>query len=144
MAACVKHPFDDAVGQCRSCAEPFCEECLVYVHGPNRPPLCVPCALVAAGVRRLSAAERRMHRARQRERAQKALVTTARPGPHTAETDASDFGPLSARGRALLEARNGHDADAVTNAVTTPTPTDHGNGVNGAEVSRRRRFFGLF
>jgi hypothetical protein len=49
--SCERHPFDHASGRCRSCGFDFCEACLVYTHGPKRPPLCIPCALVAAGIR---------------------------------------------------------------------------------------------
>jgi hypothetical protein len=48
---CDKHMFDDATGMCRSCRRPYCADCLVYTHGAKRAPLCVPCALSAAGVR---------------------------------------------------------------------------------------------
>jgi len=48
---CDKHMFDDATGMCRSCRRPYCADCLVYTQGANRAPLCVPCALAAAGVR---------------------------------------------------------------------------------------------
>ena len=58
-ARCSKHSFDGAAAQCRSCKEPFCSDCLVYTYGPNKPPFCVPCALVAAGVRRQSTAEKK-------------------------------------------------------------------------------------
>ena len=58
-ARCSKHSFDGAAAQCRSCKQPFCSDCLVYTYGPNKPPFCVPCALVAAGVRRQSTAEKK-------------------------------------------------------------------------------------
>jgi hypothetical protein len=51
MVNCTKHIFDAAVGECRACQNDFCDSCLVYARGPKKPPLCVPCALVAAGVR---------------------------------------------------------------------------------------------
>ena len=62
-ARCSKHSFDGAAAQCRSCKEPFCSDCLVYTYGPNKPPFCVPCALVAAGVRRHSNAEKKAMKA---------------------------------------------------------------------------------
>jgi hypothetical protein len=62
-ARCTKHTFDVAVAQCRSCGEGFCGDCLVYTHGPSSPPFCVPCALVAAGVRRVSGAEKKAMKA---------------------------------------------------------------------------------
>jgi hypothetical protein len=51
MGKCFKHIFNDAVGACRTCQNCFCEVCLVYAKGPRKPPYCVPCALVASGVR---------------------------------------------------------------------------------------------
>jgi hypothetical protein len=48
---CDKHLFEEASGMCRVCRRPFCTDCLVYTQGANRAPLCVPCALTAAGVR---------------------------------------------------------------------------------------------
>jgi hypothetical protein len=62
-ARCTKHSFEVAVGQCRSCSEPFCDDCLVYTYGPSSPPFCVPCALIAAGVRRVTGAEKKAMRA---------------------------------------------------------------------------------
>ena len=53
---CDKHVFEEATGMCRSCRHPYCEECLVYTQGTQRAPLCVPCALAAAGVRSTAAA----------------------------------------------------------------------------------------
>jgi len=54
-AKCDKHLFEDAAGMCRACRRPFCEDCLVYSQGSGRPPLCIPCALSAAGVRSTAA-----------------------------------------------------------------------------------------
>jgi hypothetical protein len=55
---CNKHLFEDASGMCRSCRRPYCEDCLVYTHGPKKAPLCVPCALTAAGVRSTARSQR--------------------------------------------------------------------------------------
>ena len=49
---CENHSFDEATDTCKACGGDFCPDCLVYVHGESKPPLCIPCALVAAGVRR--------------------------------------------------------------------------------------------
>jgi hypothetical protein len=51
MGSCYKHIFESAVSQCRSCRHAFCDDCLVYSRGPQKPPYCVPCAIAAAGVR---------------------------------------------------------------------------------------------
>src|SRR2546430_16178801 len=63
---CNKHPFEPATAACRSCAELYCADCLVYANGPDKPPYCVACGLVVAGVRRLTAQERRTHRLNRR------------------------------------------------------------------------------
>lgn len=52
MENCTKHIFEIAATQCRACRGMFCEECLVWTHGPKQPPMCIQCALVAGGVRR--------------------------------------------------------------------------------------------
>ena len=52
MAACGRHQFETAQGQCRTCGGLFCEDCLVYALGPKQPPFCIPCAVVAGGIRR--------------------------------------------------------------------------------------------
>jgi len=52
---CDKHLFEEASGMCRECRRPFCSDCLVYTQGANRAPMCVPCALTAAGVRSTAA-----------------------------------------------------------------------------------------
>ena len=50
-AKCEKHLFEDATGMCRTCRGYFCDDCLVHAYGPHSAPLCIPCALVAAGVK---------------------------------------------------------------------------------------------
>jgi hypothetical protein len=50
-AKCEKHLFEDATGKCRTCHAYYCDDCLVYAHGPHASPFCIPCALSAAGVR---------------------------------------------------------------------------------------------
>jgi hypothetical protein len=49
---CGIHQFDRASGRCRKCGDAYCQDCLIYPQGQRRPPYCVRCALVAAGVRR--------------------------------------------------------------------------------------------
>ena len=48
---CSRHSFEYAENVCSSCGIAFCHDCLVYPRGPKKPPLCVPCAISAAGVR---------------------------------------------------------------------------------------------
>ena len=52
MAGCGKHLFDQAVATCGRCRVDYCADCLVYPFGQRKPPLCLTCALEAAGVRR--------------------------------------------------------------------------------------------
>lgn len=66
MDQCTKHLFDGAVDRCKVCDNEFCEQCLVYAHGANNPPMCVPCAITAAGVR--SSAGRAPAKAKERRR----------------------------------------------------------------------------
>ena len=48
---CNRHSFEYAENVCSSCGVAFCHDCLVYPRGPKKPPLCVQCAIAAAGVR---------------------------------------------------------------------------------------------
>jgi hypothetical protein len=48
---CIRHYEEPVVASCRSCHKPFCGRCLVFAHGPNKPPYCIGCALTASGVR---------------------------------------------------------------------------------------------
>ena len=52
---CARHEFEHANGECRACRQRYCESCLVWTHGPKRPPMCIPCAIAAAGVRHSAA-----------------------------------------------------------------------------------------
>jgi len=52
MSNCDSHPFEAAAATCRSCSLGFCDDCLVYSYGANKPPYCIPCALAASGVRK--------------------------------------------------------------------------------------------
>lgn len=67
---CVRHSFETAESCCRNCGYDFCNECLVYAFGPNKPPFCVSCALAAAGVR-ANAANRPAYSKRELRRRQK-------------------------------------------------------------------------
>ncbi|MDQ3145739.1 MAG: hypothetical protein M3R01_02195 [Actinomycetota bacterium] len=58
-ARCDAHPFDVAGGLCESCRRDYCPGCLVYPKGEHRPPVCIPCALSAGGVRRNARRARR-------------------------------------------------------------------------------------
>lgn len=47
---CEKHPFEPGEVECRDCQAAFCSECVVFPDGRNSRPLCIACALTAAGV----------------------------------------------------------------------------------------------
>lgn len=51
MNHCLRHYEEPIADRCRDCQHPYCTRCLVYAFGPKKPPLCVPCALHAGGVR---------------------------------------------------------------------------------------------
>ena len=69
---CEKHIFEEAEDRCGKCGQEFCAECLVYAFGPKKPPMCIPCAVAAAGIRSTAANApvlgRREMKAMQRER----------------------------------------------------------------------------
>jgi len=50
MSNCVKHVMQQATATCCECDYEYCEECLVHPFGPNRPGMCVSCAMSFAGV----------------------------------------------------------------------------------------------
>lgn len=51
MNHCMRHYEEPLMAYCRTCRNPFCSRCLVFSHGPNKPPYCVGCALFASGIR---------------------------------------------------------------------------------------------
>jgi hypothetical protein len=51
LTHCVKHTFESPEGECRVCGNTYCQRCLVFPFGPNKPPYCVACAIEASGVR---------------------------------------------------------------------------------------------
>lgn len=55
LERCITHPFEHAPRLCVNCGHAFCEECLVYPRGPRKDPICVSCAVAAAGLRQLAA-----------------------------------------------------------------------------------------
>lgn len=94
---CTKHSFEQATAACRTCQEPFCAECLVYTYGPDKPPYCVPCALVAAGVRRHSPSERKIHK-----KSKGNGVVVAAPVDLTDDDEAALLGATPAAGRSRI------------------------------------------
>ncbi len=51
MATCLQHTHEIAEAICKTCGANFCADCLVYPFGASKPPLCIPCAINASGVR---------------------------------------------------------------------------------------------
>ncbi len=49
--SCTKHWNERALEHCDDCGEPWCAMCLVPPLRKGMPLRCVPCSLVAAGVR---------------------------------------------------------------------------------------------
>lgn len=82
--ACEKHVFERMEASCTHCGGEYCGDCVVYPYG-QRKPLCVSCAIAAAGIRSSAArpvmrSRREIRRAeKERKRAAKAAPTTAAP-----------------------------------------------------------------
>ena len=85
-AQCSKHQFDPASDFCAQCAGPFCARCLVYPFGERRPPMCIPCALVASGVRH---GKRPKATWKERREQRKAARRAGAPEPLTPEEEAA-------------------------------------------------------
>jgi hypothetical protein len=51
LDSCHKHPHEMGVTLCARCGQSWCADCLVYPFGTKKPPYCMGCAMVAAGVR---------------------------------------------------------------------------------------------
>ena len=65
MTHCMRHYEEPMMGHCRTCGRAFCNRCLVFPFGDDKPPYCVGCAIAAAGV---STANKRIPIAAPRER----------------------------------------------------------------------------
>jgi hypothetical protein len=50
MSNCVKHVMQTATATCCECDYAYCEDCIVYPFGAQRPGMCVSCAMAFAGV----------------------------------------------------------------------------------------------
>ncbi len=75
--SCVDHPSMRAAAACGQCGHLFCADCLVYPFGESRPPMCVGCALAAAGVRKKKSSRPKLRRS----------TAKARQATFTAETE---------------------------------------------------------
>jgi hypothetical protein len=47
----MRHYEEPVMGYCKTCCRPFCNRCLVFPFGDDKPPYCVSCAIAASGVR---------------------------------------------------------------------------------------------
>jgi hypothetical protein len=75
---CVRHQFELAFDRCRTCDDTYCIECLIYALGPDQPPYCMNCALVAAGVRKRGARTPKVSRRELRRREKEARAASRR------------------------------------------------------------------
>ncbi|MFP3906871.1 MAG: hypothetical protein ACLFRV_10465 [Acidimicrobiales bacterium] len=95
---CDKHVFEATEATCRHCGGDFCGDCLVYAHGPKKPPLCVSCALAAAGIRSTAARPvvRSKREIKREEKTRKRARKLAAKASTSVSTDALfDAKPLS-------------------------------------------------
>lgn len=118
---CREHSFETADEVCRRCGGEFCELCLVYPFGANKP-LCKECAMVAGGVRNHSSrpemkgrAVRAKVKAFEQRRRRVSDSVTATPAMEI--TDPTLVDPLAAPAV---------DADLV--AVPVPAPAEQAAG----------------
>jgi hypothetical protein len=85
---------------CRECGRAYCSECLVYAFGPKKPPLCLSCAIAAAGVRKHAGRSRAMsrrelkQRSRERRRVRRAKAEKAEKARRLPAAEAVDVKPL--------------------------------------------------
>lgn len=99
---CVRHQFEPAIDRCRTCDETYCVECLVYALGPDQPPFCMNCALVAGGIRKRGSRAPKVswRELRRREKEAQAVARMAKlPPPPSEDVD------WSVPGTALPESR---------------------------------------
>lgn len=82
MSYCVKHTMLQTEATCRECGNEYCNECLVYPFGKDRPPMCIRCALAFSGVGTRRAARRvRPSWAERRRRAAAPKLPEVAPRP---------------------------------------------------------------
>jgi hypothetical protein len=97
-AQCVRHQFEPAADRCRTCDQTYCVECLVYALGPDQPPFCMNCALVAGGIRRRGSRAPKVswRELRRREKEAQAAARMAKlPPPPQVDVDWSVPAPAS-------------------------------------------------
>jgi len=77
-----------AAAACGQCGHLFCADCLVYPFGESRPPLCVGCALAAAGVRKKATSRPKLRRSAAKAR-QSTLAAETERSAAAAEAEAA-------------------------------------------------------
>lgn len=96
MDSCIKHPHEPGVAICGRCGGSWCSTCIVYPFGERKPPLCMGCAMVAAGVRTASdrpALGRREIRALQKQAEAEAKAAATRGPAQPAEAPEPEVAP---------------------------------------------------
>jgi hypothetical protein len=51
MDICENHWLEIGTATCAACQGSYCDDCLVWLKGPDHAPLCINCALRKAGIR---------------------------------------------------------------------------------------------
>jgi hypothetical protein len=92
---CAKHPSELATSACRRCGFDWCPECLVFSFGAEKPPFCITCALVTAGVKTRGFPPMSRKQLRARKKAEK-LAARGGPAPTAVHTPAPEPAPAPA------------------------------------------------
>jgi hypothetical protein len=87
---CTNHSFEIADRLCGDCGRPYCHLCLVSPFR-NRPPLCLPCAVAASGIRR--GAKQAPTRSKREIKALEKELRMAEGSPEPAAPSSGGFGP---------------------------------------------------
>lgn len=92
MESCIKHPHEHGVSHCGRCGGSWCADCLVQAYGAKKPPLCMACAMFAAGVRTFAdrpALGRRELKALAKQAREQAKEAAPDPAPAVAASTAA-------------------------------------------------------
>ncbi|HEX4867397.1 MAG TPA: hypothetical protein VFV32_07190 [Acidimicrobiales bacterium] len=99
MDSCIKHPHESGVAICGRCGGSWCSTCIVYPFGEKKPPLCMACAMVAAGVRTAGARPalgRREIKALQKQAKAEAKAAATRGAPQPPAEAEPEVAPAEA------------------------------------------------
>jgi hypothetical protein len=89
---CAKHPSELATSACRRCGLDWCSECLVFSFGATKPPFCITCALVTAGVKTGGPPPMSRKQLRARKKAQKSAARGV-PAPTVVDSPTPEPAP---------------------------------------------------